>query len=161
MELCENRRFPVGGQMVTAVATSRYLPFLDPTEESTLLANGAVKMFAREQMIFDQNVPMRAIFFIEDGSVRVERKDRGAIVPLTTLGAGEFFGEMSFVDGAPTSARMVAEEPSRLRIIDAATVEDMARTDPHFAARFYHSIAAILADRLRLSSMRYLDQSLG
>jgi CRP-like cAMP-binding protein len=148
--------------MVAAVATSRFLPFLDPAEETTLLANASVKLFAREQMIFDQNVPMRAIFFVEDGSVRVERKDRGAIVPLTTLGVGEFFGEMSFVDGAPTSARMVAEEPSRLRIIDAATVEDMVKTDPRFAARFYHSIAAILAERLRLSSMRiYLDQSWG
>ena len=160
MELCENL-FPGRWAMVTAVATSQFLPFLDPNEENTLLANASVKLFAREQVIFDQNVPMQAIFFIEDGSVRVERNDRGAIVPLTTLGAGEFFGEMSFVDGAPTSARMVAEEPSRLRIIDAATVEDMAKTDPHFAARFYHSIAAILAERLRLSSMRYLDQSLG
>jgi CRP-like cAMP-binding protein len=148
--------------MVAAVATSRFLPFLDPAEETTLLANASVKLFAPEQMVFDQNVPMRAIFFVEDGSVRVERNDRGAIVPLTTLGVGEFFGEMSFVDGAPTSARMVAEEPSRLRIIDAAIVEDMVKTDPLFAARFYHSIAAILAERLRLTSMRiYLDQSWG
>jgi CRP-like cAMP-binding protein len=148
--------------MVAAVATSRFLPFLDPAEETALLANASVKLFAPEQMVFDQNVPMRAIFFVEDGSVRVERNDRGAIVPLTTLGVGEFFGEMSFVDGAPTSARMVAEEPSRLRIIDAATVEDMVKTDPRFAARFYHSIAAILAERLRLTSMRiYLDQSWG
>ena len=105
---------------------------------------------------------MRAIFFIEEGLVRVERQDRGAMVPLATLGVGDFFGEMSFVDGAATSARVVAEEPSRLRIIDAATIDKQAGNDPRFAARLYRSIAAILAERLRLTSMRvYVDQSWG
>ena len=101
--------------MVAAVATSRFFRFLDPAEERALLADASVKSFERDQIVFDQNVPMRAIFFIEEGLVRVERQDRGAMVPLATLGVGDFFGEMSFVDGAATSARVVAEEPSRLR----------------------------------------------
>ena len=148
--------------MVANRLATQFLPFLDPAEEDSLLANASVKSFARDQIVFDQNVAMRAIFFIEDGTVRVERRDRGAIVPLTTLGVGEFFGEMSFVDGEPTSARMIAEEPARLRIVDAATIDAIAQTDPRFAARFYHSIAAILAERLRLISLRvYSDQSWG
>ena len=77
------------------------------------------------RFILDENVPMRAIFFIEEGLVRVERQDRGAMVPLATLGVGDFFGEMSFVDGAAAGARVVSEEPSRLRIIDAATVDQV------------------------------------
>jgi CRP-like cAMP-binding protein len=113
-------------------------------------------------VVFDQNVALRAIFLIDDGSVRVERQDRGAMIPLATLGAGEFFGEMSFVDGTPTSARVVADEPTRLRVIDTATVDTMTRKDPTFAGRLYRSIAAILAERLRLTSMRaYGDQSWG
>ena len=84
------------------------------------------------------------------------------MIPLATLGAGEFFGEMSFVDGTPTSARVVADEPTRLRIIDTATVDSLTAKDPAFGARLYRSIAAILADRLRLTSMRaYGDQSWG
>jgi CRP/FNR family cyclic AMP-dependent transcriptional regulator len=127
-----------------------------------LLANAPTKSFARDQLVFDQNVPNRAIFFIEEGLLRVERQDRGATIPIAILGAGEFFGEMSFVDGAPTSAQVIAEEPSRLRIIGVATIEELAKTDPSFAARFYHSIAAILSQRLRQTSMRmYLDQSWG
>jgi len=78
------------------------------------------------------------------------------------LGAGEFFGEMSFVDGTPTSARVVADEPTRLRVIDTATVDSLTKTDPGFAGRLYRSIAAILAERLRLGSRRsYADQSWG
>jgi CRP-like cAMP-binding protein len=148
--------------IVAATATTRFLPFLDPAEESALLAAAPVQSFAPDQVVFDQNVPLRAIFLIDDGSVRVERQDRGAMIPLATLGVGEFFGEMSFVDGTPTSARVVADEPTRLRIIDTATVDNLARSDPSFAGRLYRSIAAILAERLRLTSMRaYGDQSWG
>jgi CRP-like cAMP-binding protein len=148
--------------IVTATTTTRFLPFLDPAEERALLAAALVESFARDQLVFDQNVPLRAIFLIDDGSVRVERHDRGAMVPLAVLGAGEFFGEMSFVDGTPTSARVVADEPTRLRVIDTATVDNLTKADPAFAARLYRSIAAILAERLRLASMRtYAGQSWG
>jgi CRP-like cAMP-binding protein len=148
--------------IVAATATTRFLPFLDPAEESALLAAAPVKSFARDQLVFDQDVSLRAIFLIDDGSVRVEREDRGAMIPLAVLGAGEFFGEMSFVDGTPTSARVVADEPTRLRVIDTATVDNLTKTDPGFAGRLYRSIAAILAERLRLASRRsYSDQSWG
>ena len=147
---------------MAAAPTTRFLPFLDPAEESALLAAAPVKSFARDQLVFDQDVSLRAIFLIDDGSVRVEREDRGAMIPLAVLGAGEFFGEMSFVDGTPTSARVVADEPTRLRVIDTATVDNLTKTDPGFAGRLYRSIAAILAERLRLASRRsYADQSWG
>jgi len=147
---------------IVAVTATQFLPFLDPAEESALLAAAPVQSFARDQLVFDQNVSLRAIFLIDDGSVRIERQDRGAMIPLATLGPGEFFGEMSFVDGTPTSARVVADEPTRLRVIDTATVDNLTKTDPSFAGRLYRSIAAILADRLRLTSMRaYGDQSWG
>ena len=148
--------------MVATTATARFLPFLDAAEESALLAAAPVRSFARDQLVFDQNVSLRAIFLIDDGSVRVEREDRGAMVPIAILGAGEFFGEMSFVDGTPTSARVIADEPTRLRVIDTATVDALTKADPGFAGRLYRSIAAILAERLRLTSVRaYGDQSWG
>jgi CRP-like cAMP-binding protein len=148
--------------LVAATATSRFLPYLDPAEERALLTAAPLRSLAPEEVVFDQNIPLRAIFLIEDGAVRVERNDRGAMIPLAVLGAGEFFGEMSFVDGTPTSARVVADEPTRLRVIDAATVDGLTSTDPSFAGRLYRSIAAILAERLRLTSTRaYADQSWG
>jgi CRP-like cAMP-binding protein len=148
--------------MAAAAAAARFLNYLEPTEEDALLAAAPVHTFTRDQLVFDQNVSLRAIFLIDEGAVRVERQDRGALIPIATLGAGEFFGEMSFVDGTPTSARVVADEPTRLIVIDTATVDQLTRVDPGFAARLYRSIAAILAERLRLTSARaYGDQSWG
>ena len=60
---------------------------------------------------------------------------------------------MSFVDAGPTSASVVAEERTRLRVIDEATVERLAKADPSFTGRLFRSIAAILSERLRLTSM--------
>jgi CRP-like cAMP-binding protein len=148
--------------MVAATAATQFLPFLDPAEERALLAAAPVRSFARDQLVFDQNVSLRAIFLIDAGSVRIEREDRGAMVPIAVLGVGEFFGEMSFVDGTPTSARVIADEPTRLRVIDTATVDTLTAADPGFAGRLYRSIAAILAERLRLTSVRaYGDTSWG
>jgi extracellular factor (EF) 3-hydroxypalmitic acid methyl ester biosynthesis protein len=158
----QHRQHAHEAQIVTDTKDSRFLPFLDAGEESALLAAAPVKSFAQDQVVFDQDVPLQAIFLIDSGSVRVERHDRGALVPLATLGPGEFFGEMSFVAGTPTSARVVADEPTELKIIDEAVLESLNRVDPSFGARLYRSIAAILAERLRLTNMRtYGDQSWG
>ena len=148
--------------MATTAAAARFLPFLEPEEESALLAAATPKSFDRNQVVIDQNVPMRAIYLIEDGSVHIEQHDRERTTPLAILAAGEFFGEMSFVDGAPTSAKVVADEPTRLRIIDEGTIDSLIKKDPTFAGRLYRSIAAILVERLRLTSMHLsLDQSWG
>jgi CRP-like cAMP-binding protein len=139
--------------MVAATQTLRFLPFLTPMEESALLTDGPVKSYAAGEVVLAQNVSVRAIYLIETGLVRVERQEAGEKVRLAGLGAGEFFGEMSFVDAGPTSASVVAEEPTRLRVIDEATVDRMTKADPAFSGRLFRSIAAILSERLRLTSM--------
>jgi CRP/FNR family cyclic AMP-dependent transcriptional regulator len=142
--------------MVAATQTTRFLPFLDSAEESALLAAAPTKTVDRGQLVLDQNVQLKAIFLIQEGAVRVERREGDQTVPLAILEAGEFFGEMSFVDGEPTSARVIADARTQLRVIDEATVNGLIKKDPAFAGRLYRSIASILAERLRLTSM-HLD----
>ena len=139
--------------MELATATARFLPFLRAEEETALLNAAPQRSFERNQLVLEQDVPLRTIFLIDEGAVRVELDDEGGTFPLAILGPGEFFGEMSFVDGAPTSARVVAEQPTKLRMIDEANVDKFSHVDPSFAGRLYRSIAAILVERLRRTSM--------
>lgn len=139
--------------MVTATQSTRFLPFLEPAEEIGILESAAIKAFDSGQLVLDQSAQLKAIFLIEDGAVRVERCEGDQVVPLALLEAGEFFGEMSFIDGEPTSSRIIADAPTRLRIIEEAMVNELINNDPSFAGRLYRSIAAILAERLRLTSM--------
>jgi extracellular factor (EF) 3-hydroxypalmitic acid methyl ester biosynthesis protein len=141
------------GDEVMTMTTERFLPFLEPAEESALLAAAPIKLFVLDEVVMEQNVRLRAIFVIDEGAVRVERRDRDHVVTLAVLGPGEFFGEMSFVDGAPTSARVVANGPVQLRMIDTAIVDNLSEVDPTFESRLYRSIAAILVERVRLTSM--------
>jgi CRP/FNR family cyclic AMP-dependent transcriptional regulator len=57
--------------------------------------------------------PGEEFFLIIDGEVRVEVSPRKQV----RLGAGEYFGEMSLLDGEPRSATVVAETPLRLLVI--------------------------------------------
>jgi CRP-like cAMP-binding protein len=135
------------------MTTERFLAFLDPAEESALLAAAPVKTYAPGEVVLERNVPLRAIFVVDEGSVRVERDDGGHVITLAVLGPGQFFGEMSFVDGAPTSATVVANTATRLRMINTMIIDNLSEVDPSFGTRLYRSIAAILVERLRLTSM--------
>jgi len=135
------------------MAEKRFFTFLEPAEESALLAAGEVKTFKRGDLVLDQNVAIRAMFVIDRGSVRIERDNGGQMVPLAILAEGELFGEMSFVDGERTSARAVAREPTQVRVVDMGTVDNLREVDPTFESRLYRSIAAILVNRLRTTSL--------
>jgi extracellular factor (EF) 3-hydroxypalmitic acid methyl ester biosynthesis protein len=135
------------------MTTSAFFPFLEPAEESALLAAAPAKSFGPNELVLEQNVRLRAIFVIDEGAVRVERQDRDHTVSLAVLGPGQFFGEMSFVDGTPTSSRVVAHGPAQLRMIDTTIIDNLSEVDPTFGSRLYRSIAAILVERLRLTSM--------
>jgi CRP/FNR family cyclic AMP-dependent transcriptional regulator len=136
------------------MASERFLPFLKIEEERALLRSAQERSFDRGQLVLDKNVEARSIYLIEDGAVRVELTDEPGTFPMAILGRGEFFGEMSFVDGAPTSARVVAEEPTRVRMIDEANVARFESADPSFTGRLFRSIAIILVQRLRRTSMQ-------
>lgn len=139
--------------MEPATATARFLPFLEAGEEMELLSAATTKIVGMDQVVLDQDVAIRAIFIIDSGAVGVERLHGGQPVPLAILGPGDIFGEMSFVAGGSTSARVVALEPTRLRMIHEANVDDLTKIHPGFSGRLYRSIAAILVDRLRRTSM--------
>ena len=139
---------PRNSKVETAVAPEVF-GFLN----SAGVSKGLIE-FRKKQLLFSQGEPAKNIFYIQEGSVKLAvTSTAGKEAVVAILGPGEFFGEMSFVDGAPTSARVVAEEPTRLRMIDEANVDNLTRIDPSFAGRLYRSIAAILVERLRRSSM--------
>lgn len=130
----------------------RFLRFLEPAEEDALLAAAPIKLLKPGDIVVEEGVNQRAIFVVDDGAVRIERGRGKAETILAVLGPGQFFGEMSFIDGAPTSARVVANAPTKVRMIDMVTLENLTAVDPTFGARLYRSLAAILVERLRVTS---------
>ena len=50
----------------------------------------------------------QAIFILLGGTAQVQGNHLGSAVPISTLGPGEIFGDMSFLASAPASASVVA-----------------------------------------------------
>ncbi|HEX6506298.1 MAG TPA: cyclic nucleotide-binding domain-containing protein [Chloroflexota bacterium] len=80
---------------------------------------------------------------IVDGTVRVEVD--GKII--TRLGPGEFFGEISLIDGKPRTATVITETPSVLLNIRDRSFDTLLDTVPGLAKKLLINLCATLRER--------------
>ncbi len=133
-------------------------PRLLPEEEIFLLKSADTHAYDAGETIIAEGVQPQYIFVIEEGTARVLRQGKdGERVEIVYLGRGDVFGEMSFIDNAPASASIVAETAVRTLAIPAEMIQALMRGDSGFSGRFYHSLAATLADRLRDTTRRHVE----
>ena len=83
-------------------------------------------------------------FVVVDGRVRVVRDGER----VATLGPGEFFGELSVIDGGPRNAHVVAEVPTRCLAIASWDFERVLLGHPALAL----TVLRIVVARLRAST---------
>lgn len=106
------------------------------------LADAAVEVdFPADRVIARQGEIGTGFFVIVDGSVRVTRD--GTVI--AHLGPGEFFGELSVLDGGPRIAQVAAEAPTRCLALASWDFERVLRDQPGVAL----SILRVVAGRLR------------
>lgn len=126
--------------------------FLTGDDERHLAEKAVSSKYDAGAVILEEGSRRKAIFRIRSGKVRVERAHLGRGIGFARLGAGEMFGEMSFLESVGASASIIAEEPTEIDVIDGALIGALLESVPGFAARFYHSLAALLSQRLRETS---------
>jgi CRP-like cAMP-binding protein len=99
------------------------------------------RSLARNEVLFRQGDKVTAIYFIEAGRLRLDRRSfDGRTLILGTTPANEFFVEAAlFADIFHCDA--VATEPSRVRIYPKAAVLNALRTDPASAMSFLKLVA--------------------
>ena len=83
---------------------------------------------------------------ILEGSARVERD--GTVI--ARLDPGDFFGEMSLIDGMPRSASVIAESPSVLLVIEARSFRSLLDSVPGLQKKLLITLSA----RLRAADAR-------
>ena len=85
--------------------------------------------------------PGEEFFLILDGSAHVEVSPRKR----SRLGPGQYFGEMSLLDGGPRSATVAADTPLRLLVIKRRDFSTLLREAPDLT----QSLLATLSRRVR------------
>jgi CRP-like cAMP-binding protein len=114
---------------------------LDAHGASAIAAVATEVEFRPEHAIARQGEIGSGMFIVVDGRVRVVRD--GQVV--TRLGPGEFFGELSVLDGAPRNATVTAEVPTTCLAIATWDAERVMREEPGVAL----ALLRVLAGRLR------------
>lgn len=129
---------------------------LDVPELADILMLGAVKEFRQEEVIFEEGAPGDSFYVIYDGSVRISKlfPNLGEEA-LTVLGAGEFFGEMSFFDDEPRSARAVAHGNSKLLEVKNAHLKEHLSAHPDVSLKFLWAFARTLSRRVRETNEKF------
>ena len=132
---------------------------LRDSERDLLFKSMEARSFKTGDVIITQGALQGTMYVVEKGRVRVERRGKLADgstgnIFISTVGPGEVFGEMSFVDRAPASATVTAETDVELLGIGRAEIDRVSNGDPAFPGRFYHCLALVLVDRLRSTSRR-------
>jgi CRP/FNR family transcriptional regulator/CRP/FNR family cyclic AMP-dependent transcriptional regulator len=120
-----------------------------------------VKTFPKDRFILLEKEEGDSLFIILKGKVKVTSfSEHGKEVIFSILGDGDFFGEMSILDGKPRSASVVAAEDSVIRTLRRADFYNLMETYPRIA----FSLLEVLTQRLRraderIESMALLDVS--
>lgn len=106
--------------------------------------------FANGTVLFREGEPGREMYVVQHGKVHISKRVGEVEKILTTLGQGEFFGEMSILNNAPRSATATCAEDAKLLVIDPKTFEAMIRGNAEIALRMIKK----LADRLREADLQ-------
>jgi len=101
-------------------------------------------------IIIEQAQPGKALYIVKKGNVIVKSVQNGKETDLADLGPGSHVGEMSLVDEAPTSARVVAgAEGASLFEITREKFEELLEANDKIAIKLYKVFVESLCDRLR------------
>ena len=104
------------------------------------------KIVPRNTRLFRQGDKGDAMYLIESGRVRISiHDDDKQELTLAELAQGDFFGEMSIIDGRQRSADAQVIEDARLAILSRDAFLSFVRTNPDVALE----MLSALTDRLR------------
>lgn len=147
---------PPGSAVAGSALASRVALFADLTEHEVGVLSSRLRRrrYPRGQVIFVQGDPGTCLYIVEEGQVKmVLSSPEGREMVLGLLGPGDFFGELSLLDGEPHPSDAIAREPCQLVLLERADFLKFLDDHPRVAAR----LLATLSRRLRHNAQLAYD----
>jgi len=115
-------------------------------------------VYQEGDLIFSADSTGHELMLISRGEVKVSLPlANGKVIHLTTFSRGQFFGEMSFLDGRAHSADVYATRETELLAIDRKAFATVAAGDPVMSVSVMRAVALAIADRLRHANAELRD----
>jgi CRP-like cAMP-binding protein len=112
------------------------------------------KKYPKDSTLFVEGMAGEVLYIIKKGKVDIVKKTPQGEVLLSSLGTGEFLGEMSLIDDSKRSATARVAEDSELVVITRKCFNDMLAGDPHITAKLLLHFLRVSAKRLRETDKR-------
>jgi CRP-like cAMP-binding protein len=117
-----------------------------------------LRKYAKGETIFDENTAGQELHIVQQGSVRISKLVReGEEQNLTVLKSGEFFGEISLLDGKPHSATAVALKDSSILSLGREQFERLLAQDAPLGYQLLNRICLTLCRLLRQMDEKFID----
>jgi CRP/FNR family cyclic AMP-dependent transcriptional regulator len=127
---------------VELLAAAGLFAEVDAAGMERIAARAVEVEFPADHVIARQGEIGTGFFMVVDGGVRVVRD--GEV--LARLGPGEFFGELSVLDGRPRVAQVVADGPTTCLALATWDFEAVLREEPAVALAVVRELARRLRD---------------
>ena len=138
--------YPASQMTLEALRSVPLFASLDDDAAKELRSLLKEKVVPPNTALFKQGDKGNAMYLIESGRVRISIRDEEENeLTLAELAQGDFFGEMSIIDGRQRSADARVLEEARLAVLSRDDFLRFVRTNPHVALE----MLSALTDRLR------------
>lgn len=132
------------------------LQSLPAEERVALAAQCAWRTFAPGEQIVDRSGDCRDVYFVVEGSVNIVNYGvSGREVTYATIEAGEYFGELSAIDGRARSANVVANARCLLAGLSPSRFQELLMRHPDIMMQVLKRLVRII----RVNDDRILDLS--
>jgi CRP-like cAMP-binding protein len=135
------------------------LAALTNADREALAGAVARRRYRRGDIIFHKDEPGHALFMVERGAVRIYVPSaQGNDLILAVLGAGDFFGDISLLDGGPRSASAAATADTTLLALERADFIAMITSRPTAAMAVLEAVSRRLRETDEMASdLAFLD----
>jgi CRP/FNR family transcriptional regulator, cyclic AMP receptor protein len=118
-----------GSDTIALIGGVPFFEGLDEKSRKAIAKEGKEMNFKPGDLVVGEKGTGVGFYLVLDGKAEVRKGGR----VLATLGHGQFFGEMSLIDGQPRSADVVAVDPTKCWVLPAWNFAGLIKGHPEVA----------------------------
>ena len=128
-----------------------FFAILDTSERAALAERIDERSAKKGEVLFEIGHPGGALFVVVRGAVELwVKRQTGERVVLEVANAGDFFGEISLLDGGPRNATATVIEDAELIVVDRGDLDELFRVKPAAAMDLLTATGKRLRETSRL-----------
>jgi len=120
------------------------------------------KTMAASTPLFLENMKAESMYIVVSGAINLTKMlSEGETKTLTTMGPGDYFGEMALIEDGPRPVSALISEEAKLLVIKRSGFDQLMEQSPKLAVKIVIGMYRTLSDRVRDSSPRIQEMLMG